>query len=870
MKIRDNVSDIVDKLSVVVYRCEQPPAWRLQYVSGGCRQLMGESPESLMRHSESGIDQFVFPDDRAQVVQDISQGLATNGCYEIQYRVVTHAGELRWVWDKGRGVYEGECIVAIEGFISDVSGKVLTEQRYLAHQVKLGADLDQQLELAEKRNLELQKALADYQSIDERRLAFVKRLQTYQNTVLKIATSASVINGDIQQASCLISQLLAETLGVQRASIWLYDSHFNALSLQNLYEIEKNQHSGSIIIQQKDYPIYFQALENGRVIVVDKVDRNTVLAEFHDSLQALGIGATLNAIVRTSGELRGVVTVDNIGGSRRWEADEISFLGEIADQVSLLLLNHANKVSEQEAAEARVESRAKSEFLAIMSHEIRTPLNGVLGIAELLQGMDLTDKQLHYVNTIHHSGTLLLDILNDVLDFSRINAGRMTIEEVEFDLESLVDGCVDIFSSQSSEKRLPFVASVEIGTPTRLKGDPSRLRQVLINLLSNAFKFTEKGEVVLHVSHEPSDDDQIELVFTITDSGIGMSEDQQKKLFKPFSQANRSTSRKYGGTGLGLAICKQLVEMMGGQISLASKEKVGSCFTFSARVSPGDISECYCQTLPSDMFKGKSLLIVDSHLLFADLVCEMAQAIGIQARRCLTLAEANAALDDDLAPDFLLLSDNLTDGDWQELLNKGESTPGLSGAVILLKETQTQSEVLALNRHCDINLVLEKPMSTSLVRRVITNIAGFGSAENLRELRMPGKPLLLETLKVLVVEDNPVNRMVIKGLLGNLGIKPDLVENGRLAVSRVKASEQAYDLILMDCEMPEVDGYEATRQIRKFEKDSATARALIVAVTAHAVKAFRDRAFECGMDAYLSKPIDTLTLEKMLRVHFCQ
>jgi len=392
------------------------------------------------------------------------------------------------------------------------------------------------------------------------------------------------------------------------------------------------------------------------------------------------------------------------------------------------LLKQAEAEAKAQVQRVEVEAKAKSEFLAKMSHEIRTPMNGVLGMAELLKETPLRNDQSNYVRTIYNSGQALLAIINDILDFSKIESGNLVLESVEFDLAELVDDCVSVFSLRSREQNVPLQASIDSLVPVRVKGDPTRLRQVIINLLGNAFKFTERGEVQLHVTLDAQDDIWNRVRFAITDSGIGISPDQQARLFRSFSQADASTTRKYGGTGLGLAICKELVEYMGGEIGVDSRLGHGSTFWFT--------------------------------------------------------------------------------------------------------------------------VVLETVVKQPVARKTEVSEAAHSNAD-------------LGKLRVLVVEDNNVNQLVILGMLKRLGIMPDIASNGLEGVEQVKAAAEPYDVILMDCEMPLMDGYTATERIREYEQGSGH-RTSIIALTAHAMSEHLARSQAVGMDEHVAKPVSLEVLREVL------
>ncbi len=863
------LNSIANALPGLAYRRKADLKGQFLYLSEGCQAITGYHHDELME-IKRGLGPLIHAEDQERVAQDIGHALSKQDNYELQYRVMAKSGEVRWVWDKGCGVYSpnGQ-LQALQGYLCDVTDKVVTEQRFMTQQIKLGALMEQKLQDARRHNGTLSQELLAYQDQEASKSALINRLKKFQNAILKIATSSCVVNGNLRQTAQLVTTLATKELDVQRATVWMYSGDHSALIQHDCYDPAEGKHKTGYVVNQNEFPLYFDALENARVITADDVAAEPVVSEFKDYLLSLGIQATVSAVIRVSGEQRGLLTLDWIGSTRHWETDEIAFVGELADQVSFALLNHSNKEAERVAAQARVESRAKSEFLAIMSHEMRTPMNGVLGIAELLRSTDLTSQQLHFTNTIYESGHLLLDIINDVLDYSKINEGRLELEEVEYDLLSLIEQCTEVFASPGLENHLALVVDIEPGTPTKLRGDLNRLRQVLINLLSNAFKFTERGEIQLRVYRDYEyDDNSMDLIFEITDSGIGISDEEQKALFEPFTQARFSTARKHGGTGLGLAICKKLVTLMGGQISVASQPGIGSCFTFSVkcgRAVEGLISD---DCLPTQSLSDKRLLVVDSHPLFAKVSVKMAASWGILVCQVGSIAGAQKIIQETVQPfDIALVASSLSDGnglDFAQTLCREGSAKHI---ILSVEQLDLQGKRLLSQQSPDlIDLVIEKPLTERAMFRACASVLDMKTSSD-QNLNNADGENGFSHVKVLVAEDNAVNQIVVKGLLAKLGIQPFIVENGKQALVQVKNQGQ-FDLILMDCEMPEMDGYEATVRIRKYEKDLGKAPVPIVALTAHAVSEFRQRAYESGMDEYITKPLNKGVLLSLLKTYF--
>jgi signal transduction histidine kinase/DNA-binding response OmpR family regulator len=526
--------------------------------------------------------------------------------------------------------------------------------------------------------------------------------------------------------------------------------------------------------------------------------------------------------------------------------------------------------AKQAINQAQSESRAKSMFLATMSHEIRTPMNGVLGMTELLQATDLSQQQQQFVHVIHNSGNALLNIINDILDYSKIEAGKMDIESIDMDLDNLLLECASIFSLTAEQKRLEFLASIEPNTPVFIQSDPTRLKQILLNLLSNAFKFTHRGRISLRV-HTVIQQTDSHLHFEISDTGIGMADEQLSHLFEAFNQADVSTTRQFGGTGLGLSISKRLVDLMQGTMNVSSKLGQGTTFAVAIPFHTATQAYIHDHFVPLTALQGQRILFVDDSIEFTQIMTEQAQAWGMiadavhdgaHALALMRHAEQQQQSYDIVAVDMRM--PNMSGLDLAYQMSQDESLKNIKR--ILLTAMRAPLDTAELER-AGLSLVIQKPTSANSLRDALLKLMGCeeqyrSSNDKRQDITMVQR--VLQHKHLLIAEDNAVNQMVIIGMLKRLGITADIANHGKEALALYQQKAQYYHLILMDCEMPEMDGYQTTQNIRAWESQQNLPPVTIVALTAHAMRDQHQRCLNVGMDDFLTKPLAFERLKQML------
>ncbi|MGK0463360.1 MAG: signal transduction histidine kinase, partial [Candidatus Azotimanducaceae bacterium] len=526
----------------------------------------------------------------------------------------------------------------------------------------------------------------------------------------------------------------------------------------------------------------------------------------------------------------------------------VSYGPQFGQFVWMMVMTYAlgerfRKTSEKQE-EATRESQAKSSFLATMSHEIRTPMNGVLGMTELLNNTRMDTQQKNYVSAIYSSAAALLTILDDILDYSKIQSGKLELERIPIDLNRFTSDTVLVFAAMSQQKKIPLLVNIDNTLPVAVWGDPTRIRQIVVNLLGNAFKFTSDGQIALNFYRENSN-----LVIAIRDTGIGISEHDQQHIFSTFSQADKSTNRKFGGSGLGLSICRDLCNIMSGSITVNSEAGIGS--EFIVRLPMGDSDDEILLDIVPEKIRQLHALIYEPIDAKRQSLAKTMEDWGIQVFNAANIDEAKAVIHKQPELDVILTTTPVATRDLSTDQNF---------LVIQLARTSKSHQQASDG----VDYVLEEPICPGALLTCLEELFCSVSATDVIEEEPMYGPRPSD-LRVLVAEDNEINQKVICGMLNRLGIQPTLANNGDEAYRyylQQQTNRNPFDLILMDCEMPQVDGYDATRLIRAYESEGDS-HVEIVALTANVLPEHRKKAHDIGMDQFLTKPIRLADLQQL-------
>ncbi len=625
-----------------------------------------------------------------------------------------------------------------------------------------------------------------------------------------------------------------------------------AFRCRNDFPVFEMEYMSEGCLEMTGYPPE-DLIHNKRICFFDIVHPDDLPALKEDNIETLLVDKPLDTVFRIihkSGEIRWI-----------WERSRVVEVDPDNPAFSIVEGFFSDITDRRRLQEAEASSKAKSEFLANMSHEIRTPMNGVIGLTSLLLGTSLTPVQRKYTETIKHSADALLQVIDDILDFSKIDADQISLESIDFSPRKILEESAELVVLRAHEKGLEVSLLVDPDVPDLLNGDPGRVRQVLVNLLSNAIKFTFAGEIVIRCGCLPPDelDGRPGLRVEVSDTGIGIEPECLPELFHPFKQADSSTTRKFGGTGLGLSISKKLVELMNGHISAVSEPGKGSTFSFVVRLGPAEDADLS----PAPDFSEASVIVFDPHAATREALRLSLEKWGAAVIEAQSLAEAkSAALALEDPARALVLANHETSGlGAAKLADVLAEALRFKGKVALLSGMATaiaQEDVLEQQKVLGI---LAKPVKEESLLQIMQ--AAFGGAlfgQAVTPKAASGAPAC--KLNILLAEDVEINQMVAVELITGMGHHVDVVDNGRLAVEALACRD--YDLVLMDCQMPEMDGYTATRIIRAPDSAVRDHSIPIIAMTAHAMSGDRDKCFASGMDDYLAKPVQVDDLDAVL------
>ncbi|KFZ39130.1 histidine kinase [Shewanella mangrovi] len=898
-KIRESESrfrSLATNVPVAIFRVYVEEGWPLEFVSDNITDITGYPTSYFFNHRETGLSSLIVSEDLPKHVKAIESAIAEHRAVEVEFRIRHRDGSIRWIHEKAKACYDdNDEPLYFDGSLNDITETKLANERLLESR--------QQLEnITESVPCTVYQLLVD---VDEaRRFTFISNssistLGYHRDEVVgEYDLVASRVHPDDRQ---LITRLLNGKQGMQWNIVFrfkhpnggyrwleagargsntpeglLWNGYLMDVSDRKRMETELerseahfralfdcagmgivNLDSASVILDCNDFfgnylDIPVQNLKHRLFVDLLAEEQREEAAEL---LAKLNRGEMQNfsaewSIISADGSCKWMA-VNAVLRNKTDKVDTMSVVMTMADISALKTLSQ-DLLEARDQADAA--SNAKSDFLANMSHEIRTPMNAIIGLSQLCLQTELDNKQHDYLEKIERSSRSLLGILNDILDFSKIEAGKLDIETVPFQLDNLLEDLADMFSLRAADKQLELLFSVAPNIPGNLEGDPLRLNQVLVNLIGNAIKFTEQGEVMLSVTELSRNDKQIVLKFAVKDTGIGLTQEQQQKLFRSFSQADSTTTRRYGGTGLGLAISKQLVELMGGEIGVESQYGNGSTFFFSVKLNVADNTLLKVER----ELEGMPVLVVDDNATARTILKSTLESMGFVVD---TARSGYEAIDKYQSTGY-----GLALIDWMMPEMDGVETAAKiheidDSPLIIMVSAHASQELLEQLEENGINGYVAKPASASRLLDCIMSALGKEGTLPVRRKQQTTHVAMhqLRGKRILLVEDNQMNQEVASEFLKQAGMQLTIANNGQEALELL--AQQPFDLVLMDCQMPVMDGYQATRELRKQPQFTDLP---VVAMTANAMSGDRERCIEAGMNDHLAKPIEVSLLYQTL------